>query len=100
MLPTQKEFFPELAHRTGMKQKDVKKLYNEMIDMIIDSMNSADETFTMIPRLGLLHAKPKEGYMSVNPKNGKPVMVDNTRRVHLKLKPSLKKKASDGYINR
>ncbi len=83
-----------------MKQDDLKSIYNEMINMITDSMNSADETITMIPQIGTIHAKPKQTYMSVNPRNGNPVLVDVSRRVNIRVKPAFKKIANEEYIQK
>ncbi len=99
MIPTQKEFYAELARRTNMKQYEVKAFYEEMVDMIIESMNSSDETVTMIPKIGSLQAKPVPAHTSINPQTGKTIVVDTGRKVHLRLKPALKRKANDGYIN-
>lgn len=83
-----------------MKQDDLKSIYNEMINMITDSMNSADETITMIPQIGTIHTKAKAPYMSVDPRNGKPVLVDVSRRVHVRVKPAFKKIANEDYIQK
>jgi len=99
MLKTQKQFFPEWSRRTNIPQKDLKTIYQEMVSMIYDSVNEADESKTIIPDIGVIHVKPRPPYVGRNPITKDPISIDTQRRVHITVREKLKKLANEEYRN-
>lgn len=88
----QKHFFRKWSNRTGYSQKELNKIYGEMMNIILESANSKDETKTIIPEIGVLEVKPEPMRKRRNPQNGKIVLIDETRKAHIKVYPRLKNK--------
>lgn len=88
----QKHFFRKWSNRTGYSQRELSRIYNEMMDIIIESANQNDETKTIIPEIGVLEVKPEPMRKRRNPKNGKIVITEDTRKAHIRVYPRLKNK--------
>ncbi|BDE75757.1 hypothetical protein PALS2_087 [Staphylococcus phage PALS_2] len=86
----QKHFFREWSRRTGLTQRELVDAYNEMIEIIVESANDADQTKTIIPEIGVLEVKPEDMRKRRNPRTNQIVVTDPTRKAHLRLYPRLK----------
>ena len=87
MITTQKDFFTEVAKKADTTQKAVHEVYDAMIETIVESANSADDTKTIIPEIGFLLVTPKEAYIGKNPKTGEKIQVEATRRTRVRIAP-------------
>ena len=94
LIENQKDFFTELSARTGKDKKECVEFYNKMVEMIIDSANSSDETSTNIPMIGKLHVKVRPMHIALNPRNNEKVLVNSSRRSNLHLFPRFIRKLS------
>lgn len=86
----QKHFFREWSRRTGLTQRELVDAYEEMIEIIVESANDADQTKTIIPEIGVLEVKPEDMRKRRNPRTNQIVVTDPTRKAHLRLYPRLK----------
>lgn len=86
----QKHFFREWSRRTGLTQRELVDAYDEMIEIIVESANDADQTKTIIPEIGVLEVKPEDMRKRRNPRTNQIVVTDPTRKAHLRLYPRLK----------
>ncbi|WRM43378.1 hypothetical protein [Staphylococcus phage LY01] len=86
----QKHFFREWSRRTGLTQRELVDAYSEMIEIIVESANDADQTKTIIPEIGVLEVKPEDMRKRRNPRTNQIVVTDPTRKAHLRLYPRLK----------
>jgi nucleoid DNA-binding protein len=81
----EKEFFRTLSTKSGMQQKDVRKVYYSLLDMIMESGNSKDTTNTRLPNFAVMEVTVKEPYIARDPRNSKAVLVDRNRKVNMRL---------------
>lgn len=94
-ITTQKEFFHKWSMRTGVQQKDLKIIWEEMLSMVKESANEKDETKTLIPGIGNIHVKPLDMRKARNPKTGRIVIVEPSRKVLFKVLPSFKQEMNE-----
>jgi len=87
MITTQKDFFTEVAKRANVTKKSVKDIYDAMIEVIVESANSADETRTIIPEIGNLVINTRDAYTGKNPKTGEAIEVPASRRARIRINP-------------
>ena len=71
---TKKDIVLKVAEKTGIKQQDVKKVVQEALDCIIESL-SAGRTVEL-RNFGVFKVKSRRGRMGRNPRTGEQVPVE------------------------
>ena len=89
MITKQDDFFKVVSKKSEMTNADVRKVYNAIVETLIESANSEDETRTVVPQIGTLIVKIKDAYTAKNPKNGEEVEVAASRRARIKINSKL-----------
>ena len=97
MLQTSKEFFAELATRTGKTQAECKEFWNETLNMIFENCAKSDESSTILPKLGQVIAKVYPMSVARNPATDEKVVVPPTRRIRIKIFPSATDRMNTGF---
>ena len=90
MISRTNDFFKEWSVRTGLSQKDLTSIYQSMYDIIVESVNSEEESVTVLPKIGKLKVKTRAPYVGRNPGTREKIMVPAQRRCHLSLNQSFK----------
>jgi DNA-binding protein HU-beta len=91
MITTQKEFFATIAKKSGKSQKEVKEIYTAIVDTIVESANTDDETSTILPLIGKVNVRIDSAKTARNPKTGEIVEVPAKRRARVRTFPAFQK---------
>ena len=97
MLQTSKEFFSELARRTGKTQVECRQFWEESLDLIYEQSAKSDKLTTILPGLGKVIAKVDPISIRRNPRTGAQVITPATRRVRIKLFPTSVDRFNQGF---
>ena len=90
MISRKSDFFKEWSVRTGLSQKDLASIYQSMYEIIVESVNSEEESVTVLPNIGKLKVKTRAPYVGRNPNSAEKIMIPAQRRCHLSLNQSFK----------
>lgn len=91
-MTTQKEFFRRLSNRTKYSQRELMEIWDDMLDLVEESVNYKDESKTIIPGLGNIYTKPLRERKARNPKTGHIIFLEPSRKITFRLLPSVKKR--------
>ena len=97
MITTSKEFFRDLAKRTGKTIEECEDYWKHVLDLVHDSCRTSDESETILPKLGKVIAKVDPPSIKRNPKTDEKVFVPATRRIHVRIFKSAKASLNAGY---
>ena len=90
MITRSNEFFKEWSLRTGISQKDLTEIYDNMCDILRESINSEEESITVLPKIGKFRVKVRKPYVGRNPGTNEKILIEASRRCHFTLNNSIK----------
>ena len=87
-----KDLVTALSEKTGYSKKDVKEMYNALVEVIYESSNEDEETKVVLPSLGTFKITVREAHKARNPqKENTYVDVPASRVAYFKIFPRFKK---------
>jgi len=86
---TQAEFVKAVAEKTGLTQKDVKRVINAMADVIVDVVKEGDTV--KLADIGTFKMKEVPEKKARNPKTGEEITVPAHKKLVFKVSKKYKK---------
>ncbi|QXN67926.1 hypothetical protein FPHOBKDP_00176 [Listeria phage LPJP1] len=91
MLRNGEEFFNEWSERSGIPKYELKRQWNIMVEMVMDSIMEEDFTKTVLPSIGAFETIVKPPYIARDPRNEKVVIAQVRKRINFRIYRRFKK---------